>query len=181
MYKNIDTKFAYRAFTGGPIICIFTKSKEGIANGMTAAWSCPFDTNELLLVLDKGHTTSKNIIDGSKIVIALPNSEQVDELLKLGSVHGRDCKDKLKEQGINTELSEKFQMPVMKNALAYFECKLSDKDLFTSKGICLSKVVNVYVKNDMWNEKNNSFDKGCLHTLHHVSEANFTTGGELVK
>lgn len=181
MYKNIDTKYAYRAFSGGPIICIFTKSKEGIANGMTAAWSCPFDTNELLLVLDKGHTTTKNILDGSKIVVALPNKEQLAELLKLGSVHGRDCKDKLKEQDIDTELSHEFQMPVMKDALAYFECELNDKEIFASKGICLSKVVNVYVKNELWNDENNSFDKGCLNTLHHVSEATFSTGGEIVK
>ncbi len=91
MYKNIELNHAYRAFTGGPMICIFTKSKDGVPDGMSAAWNCPFDTDELILVLDKGHTTAENIRNGSKIVVAIPSSNQIPEILKLGSVHGRDC------------------------------------------------------------------------------------------
>ena len=85
LLKNIELNHAYRAFTGGPMICIFTKSKDGVPNGMSAAWNCPFDTDELILVLDKGHTTAENIRNGSKIVVAIPNSNQIPEILKLGS------------------------------------------------------------------------------------------------
>ncbi len=181
MYKNIESNLAYRAFTGGPMICIFTKSKAGTPNGMSAAWNCPFDTDELILVLDKEHTTSENIRNGSKIVVAVPSSNQISEILKLGSIHGRDCSvNKFVEQNVDTEESELFKFPVIKGALAYFECELNDKALFEDKGICLVKVKNCYVQENMWDEASKSFKKGCLNSLHHVSEAVFCTGGELV-
>jgi len=181
MYKNLDVKLAYRVFSGGPMICIFTKSKEGVPNGMSAAWNCPFDTDELILVLDKGHTTAENIRNGSKIVVALPAAGQIPQILALGSIHGRDCTvDKFTEKNLETEESLSFKMSVIKGALAYFECELSDKTLFDDKGICLCKVKNLYVQENMWDDETNSFKTGCLNTLHHVADTVFCTGGQLV-
>ena len=70
MFKKIDNSFAYSVLAGGPIINIFTIGKDGIEDGMTAAWSCPFDPDVLLVVIDKTHTTAKNIRETKKLVIA---------------------------------------------------------------------------------------------------------------
>ena len=153
MYKNIDNSLAYRAFSGGPLVCIFTKSSKDVPDGMTAAWSCPYDPDVLLLVLDKEHTTSENIRHTKKFVVALPSEDQKKTALELGSVHGRDVGNKLQVKDIKTEKSQKFGLDVMSDALAYFECELQDEELFADKGICLSKVVNVYVKADCWDDK----------------------------
>ena len=76
MYKQLDPNFAYRVFTGGPLITIFTKNEKDIPDGMTAAWSCPYDPDVLLLVLDKDHTTSENIRHNGKLVVAIPSADQ---------------------------------------------------------------------------------------------------------
>lgn len=52
--------------------------------------------------------------------------------------------------------------------------------LFEEKGICLSKVVNVYVKDDSWDDKEECFNPGFKRTLHHVTGSTFCSGGELV-
>lgn len=181
MYTKIDIKNAYRVFTGGPVITISTKSPSGVADIMTAAWSCPFDGDELLLVLSTEHTTSENIRNGSKIVVAIPSKEQVSDALKVGSVHGRDVGDKFKSTGVASVESELYKMTTLKDALAYFEGECSDLELFKDKGICLMKVANVYVRNDMWNQKNDNFVPGCFNTIHHVSGGAFASSGDLLE
>ncbi len=180
MYKNIDITLAYRVFSGGPLVCIFTKSSNDVPDGMTAAWSCPFDPDVLLLVLDKDHTTSENIRHTKKFVVALPSEDQKKTALDLGSVHGRDVGNKLQIKDVKTEKSQKFGLDVMSGALAYFRCALQDEMLFEEEGICLSKVVNVYVKDDSWDDKEECFNPGFKRTLHHVTGSTFCSGGELV-
>lgn len=180
MYKNLDTKLAYRVFTGGPLVCISTKNKQGTDNIMTAAWSCPYDTDMLLLVLDLGHTTTANLKDGSKLVVALPSKDQKDIALKLGSVHGSESGDKFEHFKLPFEKSLKLGFKTLKDANAYFECELTDPELLKDKGICLCKVLNVYVKEELFDDESQSFVPGCLNTLHHVSGGSFSTSGEIV-
>ena len=106
MFKKIDNSFAYSVLAGGPIINIFTIGKDGIEDGMTAAWSCPFDPDVLLVVIDKTHTTAKNIREIKKLVIALPTKEGIEDSLKLGSIHGRDDQNKLNK--VKLERTENF-------------------------------------------------------------------------
>ena len=100
--------------------------------------------------------------------------------MDLGSVHGRDVGNKLQIKDVKTEKSQKFGLDVMSGALAYFECELQDEKLFEEKGICLSKVVNVYVKDDCWDDKEECFNPGIKRTLHHVAGSTFCSGGDLV-
>ena len=180
MYKNIANSLAYRVISGGPLVCIFTKSSKDVPDGMTAAWSCPYDPDVLLLVLDKNHTTSENIRHTKQFVVAIPSNSQKNTALELGSVHGRNVGNKLEVKHIKTEKSQKFGFDVMSDALAYFECELQDEQLFSDKGICLSKVLNVYVKSDMWDDNQECFNPGFISTLHHVTGSTFYSGGELV-
>ena len=39
MYKQLDPNFAYRVFTGGPLITIFTKNEKDIPDGTIVAGS----------------------------------------------------------------------------------------------------------------------------------------------
>ena len=66
------------------------------------------------------------------------------------------------------------------DANAYFECELTDPELLKDKGICLCKVLNVYVKEELFDDESQSFVPGCLNTLHHVSGGSFSTSGEIV-
>ena len=179
MFKKIDNSFAYSVLAGGPIINIFTIGKDGIEDGMTAAWSCPFDPDVLLVVIDKTHTTAKNIRETKKLVIALPTKEGIEDSLKLGSIHGRDDQNKLNK--VKLERTENFNYPILKSSIAYFECELADENLFENKGICLAKVQHVYVQEQYWDDKEQAFVPGCFNTIHHVAGSKFSFGGTVVE
>lgn len=179
MFKKIDNALAYRVYTGGPIINVFSISKDGVFDGMTAAWNCPFDTDELIVVIDKGHTTTQNILDTGKLVLAIPCENNLRDLLKLGSSHGRDNKNKISE--VVTEKTANFEYPILKGSLAYFECVLNDKALFADKGICLAKVEHVYVEKSLWDDMEDAFVPGCFETLSHVKGATFSKGGKIIE
>lgn len=179
MYLKLAPELAYHVMTGGPVINLASQSAEGVSDVMTAAWNCPFDTAEMLAVLDRGHTTSANILATGKYVISLPSLEQKALLLRAGSRHGRDCGDKFEALGIPAERSQLFGLKVIAGSLAYIECELCDRGLFAATGILRGTVKNLYVQEDMWNKQNDTFDPGCMHTVHHVSGEIFVSGGKI--
>ncbi|MGN1281444.1 MAG: flavin reductase family protein [Succinivibrio sp.] len=178
MYINIDSNYASGIVVSGPIITVFTKDEKGVADGMTAAWVCPYDPDVVLVVLDKSHTTSENILKTGKFVVAVPSKDQLETALKLGSVHGRDLANKLEALNVDCIKSDKFGFDVMKGALAYIECELSDKDLFADKGICLGKVVNISVEKDFWDESEEAFRPGCFNNIRYIGAHKFMSGGQ---
>ena len=139
-YQNLDVAEAFRVFTGGATVTVASVSKEGVSDVMTAAWNCPFDSSEIIVVLSTTHTTTENIYN-----------------------------------------TEKFKLKVIPNCLAYFECELVDKDLLEKKGICLGRVVNLYVKEGLWNQSEHNFSNGAKLSLHHVTEDKFLSGGTEAK
>ncbi len=180
-YQNLDVAEAFRVFTGGATVTVASVSKEGVSDVMTAAWNCPFDSSEIIVVLSTTHTTTENIYNTGKYVVAIPSCEQKNDILKVGALHGRECGDKFSATGVPFELSEKFKLKVIPNCLAYFECELVDKDLLEKKGICLGRVVNLYVKEGLWNQSEHNFSNGAKLSLHHVTEDKFLSGGTEAK
>lgn len=176
-YQNLDVNEAFRVFTGGSTVTVSSVSKDGVSDVMTAAWNCPFDSSELIVVLASTHTTTENIINTGKYVIAIPHRDQKEDILKVGSLHGRDCGDKFDATGVSFELSQMLKLKVISNCLAYFECELLDKDLLEKKGICLGKVLNLYVQEGLWNHSEHNFANGAKLSLHHVTEDKFLSGG----
>lgn len=178
MYINIDTNYASGLVVGGPVINVFTRDLAGTADGMTAAWVCPYDPDIVLVVLDKTHTTSENIRQTGKFVVTIPSKDQLDKTLKLGSVHGRDLANKLEALNIDCTKSETLGIDVIKDALAYIECELLDKDLFVDKGICLGKAVNISVNKNFWDNAEESFNPGCFNNIRYIGAHKFMSGGE---
>ncbi len=177
-YQKVDTSQAFRIFTGGSTVTVSSKSISGVSDIMTAAWNCPFDADQILVVLASTHTTTENILKTSKFVVAIPEVSQKALILKVGSIHGRDCGDKFEATGVPYEVSEKLQLKVIPNCLAYFECELADQQLLANTGICMGNVINLYVREGLWDNKEHNFAKGAKLALHHVTEDKFITGGE---
>ena len=181
IYEKIPVKSANRLLCGGQIINVSSVSAEGIPDVMTAAWNCPFDSDEVLVVLDKGHTTTANIIATEKFVISIPSQPDIALINKVGSAHGRDVGDKFVWADVKSEKSEKLSIPVLPDALAYIECELTEKDVFIKIGVCLGKVVNIYVKKGLWNAENSHFAEGMKQTMRYVYEGLYLIDGKEVK
>lgn len=180
MYKNLPARAANRLLCGGQIINVSSVSAEGVYDVMTAAWNCPYDADQVLVVLDKGHTTTANIIADGRFVISVPSERDIQVINKVGSAHGRDTGDKFAWAGITPETSEKLGLKVIPGALAYIECELLDAEVLRKTGICLGTAVNVYVKEELWDENGSHFAEGMKHTMSYVHEGLYRVNGREV-
>ena len=93
-YKTLITRDVSRLVGGGQVVNVSTLSKDGVGDVMSAAWNTAYDSDMLLVVLDLGHTTTRNIRDTGKFVVSIPSIEQISEVYKVGSEHGRITGDK---------------------------------------------------------------------------------------
>ncbi len=177
-YKAIDLQQVFRLLGGGQTINISTISKDGVYDVMTAAWNTLYNMDEPLVVLDRNHTTSQNILDTHKYVIALPNKDLITNLKKVGSAHGKDVGDKFKWAGITPGFSEQFKIPFISGSIAYFECELSMEKIFDDTGILVGKCINAMVQEDLFDFEHNVFDPGMKQLLHSLDEERFLAGGE---
>lgn len=181
MYKKLSTRTANRLLCGGQIINISSVSPDGVSDVMTAAWNCPYDADQVLIVLDRGHTTTANILDNGKFVISIPSEDDIRTINKVGSAHGRDVGDKFVWAGIESDKSQVLGLKVIPNALAYIECELINGDVLDKTGVCLGKAVNIYVKDGLWDDEGSHFGEGMKLTLSYVHEGLYRVNGREVK
>lgn len=176
---KISNEFAYRVMTGGPIIMVASKSKEGINDVMTCAWNCPFAYDEMLVVLDLGHTTTQNILDTKNLTICIAPVSMANTMLAVGNVHARDCGDKF--IATNTKSLNNFANGIVVPAgcMAYMECALINETMLKETGICHVKVHNTFVEEQYWDKEQNHFAEGMKHSAHHVCEATLISGGDV--
>lgn len=180
MYQTITTRAANRLTSGGQIITVATTSKDGVADVMTAAWNCPYDSDQVLVVLDLGHTTTKNILETGKFVVAIPSNKQIYTINKVGSAHGRDTGDKFVWAKADSEVSPTLGIKVLKDCLAYIECELTNASVLEQTGVCLGKAVNIYVKEGLWDDVNSSFAEGLKQAVHYIKEDQYLSGGDII-
>ena len=180
-YKTLITRDVSRLVGGGQVVNVSTLSKDGVGDVMSAAWNTAYDSDMVLVVLDLGHTTTRNIKDTGKFVVSIPSIEQISEVYKVGSEHGRITGDKFKWAGIKPEISPKLNIPVIPCEMAYIECELEEPEVFKKTGVAIGRAVNVYVRSDLWDDQSSSFGKGFVHALHYVDESTFYADGKLIR
>ena len=181
MYRELPVEEAYHIQTGGPLIMIASVSEDGTADVMTAAWNAPFDTDQPLVVLDKSHTTSANILATGRYVICIVSDADTKSAFAAGSCKGRDVGDKFEAKGIPSRKSAKLGLKVPDGCLAYIECELkeSEKSMFEKYGILVGKAVGVEADEKYWPEGAGDFREGMKHEVHHVSGSVLIRGGEI--
>ena len=181
MYRELPVEEAYHIQTGGPLIMIASVSKDGVPDVMTAAWNAPFDTDQPLVVLDRGHTTSANILATGRYVICIVSDADTKSAPAAGSCKGRDVGHKFEAKGIPTTKSAKLGMKVPDGCLAYIECELqeSERDMFGKYGILVGKAVGVEADARYWPEGAGDFREGMKHEVRHVSGSTLIRGGDI--
>ncbi len=180
-YIDLTPRATNRIIGGGQLVNVSTLSKDCVPDVMSAAWNTAYDSDKLLVVLDLGHTTTKNIIETGRFVVSVPTIDQVREVYKVGSAHGRDTGDKFKWAGIAPEESRTLRIPVIPGEIAYIECELEEPEVFRKTGVAIGRAVGVYVREDLWNAQTSSFGEGYRHMLHYINESEFYADGKIVK
>jgi len=110
------------------VVLIVSCDRQGRPNIMPAGWSMVTSGTPPMLAVSISHRnyTCKLIDETNEFVIVFPNEEMKDLVGYCGSCSGRNT-DKFAEFGIETVRSKLVKPPLIKDAVACFECKVKGK------------------------------------------------------
>lgn len=170
MRKNIKKT----QFLPLPVIVIGTYGKDKVANAMTAAWATMYDTNQILIVIDKSHKTAKNLVVNKALTVSFATKETLKIADYVGMVSGNDQPDKTKK--LASIKAKNVNAPIFTAFPVTLECKLvSYKD-----EIAIAKVVSMNVDSKYLRE-GNKIDFEKLNPLtYDMTTSNYRTIGSKV-
>jgi len=129
-----------------PVVLVVSCDREGRPNVMPAGWSMVTSAVPPMLAVSIGHRryTHKLIEETGEFVIVFPSEVMGDLINYTGSCSGRDV-DKFKEYNIETLKSKYVRPPLIKDAVACFECKVRGKLVTGDHTIFAGEVLASYV------------------------------------
>ncbi|MFQ6333606.1 flavin reductase family protein [Methylophilus sp. 3sh_L] len=183
MLHSVNPSTAYRLLNHGPTTLI-TSSHAGQRNIMAAAWVCALDFNpsKVTVVIDSKTYTRELMEAEGTFAINLPCVQQIEMVKKVGSISGRDLPgaDKFAEYGIETFSAHEISAPLVKDCVAWLECKLIPEphnqntyDLF------IAEVVAAHADERVFSDGRWHFEgHDELRTIHHIAGGVFFATGQ---
>lgn len=180
---TIELTKAFRLLNHGPTTLI-TSSHAGKDNMMAAAWVCALDFNppKVTVVIDSKTYTRELIEAEGTFAINLPCVKQIEMVKKVGSISGRDFSDtdKFAEYGIETFAAQQISAPLVKDCVAWLECKIIPEahnqdtyDLF------IAEVVAAHADERVFSDGHWHFEgHDELRTIHHIAGGVFYATGQ---
>ncbi len=129
-----------------PAILIGSCSR-GECSALVAAWVTPVsrDPPYIAVAIAPTRYTYSLLKDSGKFSVIVLPWDKLRNLHYLGTVSGREVKDKLSRSGLKWSISD-FGVPVCEEALAYAECSLSKDVPCGDHQLVVGEVVNLFVK-----------------------------------
>lgn len=140
MMKSIERK-AY--FCPLPVLMIGSYDENLKPNLMNAAWGSLCDYDKVMIVLDKTHKTTSNILFNKALTISFGVKDLVEVCDYVGLVSQNKDGNKLDKVNLNTIKSENVLAPVFTDFPLTLECELVSYDEETEMMIC--KIINTLV------------------------------------
>lgn len=163
-----------RLLNHGPTT-IITSAHVEKRNIMAAAWVCALDFNppKVTVVIDSKTYTRELIEAEGTFAINLPCVKQIEMVKQVGSISGRDLldTDKFAEYGIETFAAQEISAPLVKDCVAWLECRIipephnqSTYDLF------IAEVVAAHADERVFSDGRWHFEgHDDLRTIHHIA------------
>ena len=129
-----------------PTVLVVSCDSEGKPDVMPAGWSMVTSGTPPMLAVSIGHKryTHKLIEETSEFVLVFPNEEMNDLIDFTGSCSGRNT-NKFAEYGIATSESKHVKPPLIKDAVACFECRVRGKFLTGDHTIFAGEVLASHI------------------------------------
>lgn len=107
------------------VVIVTTRGADGRDNAMAVGWIAIASGDPLMfmLAIDHGAYTYETINRTRQFVVAFPSDGMGKAVLHVGSHHGRG-RDKLAECGLATQKAARVAAPLIRDAVANFECEL---------------------------------------------------------
>ncbi len=123
-----------------PVLIVGSYDENGRPNAMNAAWGGIYDTNQVILCLDFGHKTYKNIKDRGAFTLSMGVADQVTACDYVGIESANHVENKFEKAGFTAEKSQFVDAPVIRQLPMTLECTLAGE---TADGILIGQIVNV--------------------------------------
>jgi flavin reductase (DIM6/NTAB) family NADH-FMN oxidoreductase RutF len=181
--QPVELTKAFKLLNHGPTT-IITSAHAGKQNIMAAAWVCALDFNppKVTVVIDSKTYTRELMEAEGTFAINLPCVQQIEMVKKVGSISGRDLpgSDKFAEYGIETFPAQEISAPLVKDCVAWLECKTIPEphnqntyDLFIAEVVAAQADQRVF-SDDRWHFEGHDE----LRTIHHVAGGVFYATGQ---
>jgi flavin reductase (DIM6/NTAB) family NADH-FMN oxidoreductase RutF len=179
---------AYRLLNHGPVSLVST-AHEGRSNVMAASWAMPldFDPPKVVVVVDKSTLTRQLMEASGEFALSLPARQLAAEVVKAGSLSGKELEDKQTDKwaatGLDNFPAEKIAAPLVAGCVGWLECRIIDEprnqqqyDLF------IGEVVAAWADPRVFHDDHWVFDHADerLRTLHYVAGGHFLVTGEAI-
>lgn len=170
---------AYRLLNHAPVVLVSTT--DGITpNVSTVAWCapCSMEPPEVMLCIDSGHRTARNIAGTGMLAINIPTADQVDLVMYCGSVSGNKV-NKFQERDIPLRKSAHRGPPLVASCAAWLECIVEPCPDALKRDIVIARCHSAHCRPGvmssayMWNMKS-------YPVLHHLGGRRFLAGGEVI-
>jgi len=148
-----------------PVVLVVSCDREGKPNVMPAGWSMVTSENPpmLAVAINRINYTHKLIEEAGEFVLAFPNEEMKTIIEYTGSCSGKDT-DKFADCSIETLRSEYVKPPLIRDAVACFECKLRAKLMTGDHTIFAGEVVASHIS-DKYKHRLYNFGDGEFRTI----------------
>lgn len=183
LISTLNQKDVFKLLNHGPTT-IITSAHAGKRNIMAAAWVCALDFNppKITVVIDSKTYTRELMEAEGTFAINLPCVKQIEMVKKVGSISGRDLAgtDKFAEYGIETFAAQEISAPLVKDCVAWLECKIIPEphnqntyDLFIAEVIAAHADARVF-SDGQWHFEGHDE----LRTIHHIAGGVFFATGQ---
>ena len=149
MQKQIEFSEAIIRKYPEQVVLITTRSREGKANVMAVGWVTIASGEPPMFVLgiDDGAYTYELIRQTEEFVVAFPPEQMASQTLFAGTHSGRD-QDKFAEVNIAVQDGVIVKAPLIRDAVANFECKLVQVVQPGDCPLVIGQVVAAHVNED---------------------------------
>lgn len=129
-----------------PAVVIVSGSWDNYS-AMVASWTMPVSRKPpvVAIAISKKRYTYEKIVESREFAICVLGFEKLRELHKLGSISGREVKDKIVSCELSKTKGRKVKCPIIDESIAVAECKLSNIIESGDHDIILGEVLDVYL------------------------------------
>jgi flavin reductase (DIM6/NTAB) family NADH-FMN oxidoreductase RutF len=155
------------------VVLVSCVDKLGKTNIITLAWSMPtsFDPPMLVISVSPRRYSHKLIRETGEFAVNIPTMDIVKEVLFCGRRTGRRH-DKFKEACLTPMPAKMVKPPIIKECVAYLECKLHRKTTTGNHELFIGEVLAAYANEGVFNE---TFNIEKVKLLYHAGGDDFVT------
>lgn len=170
---KISPSSGYKLLHPMHTVLVSCVGKSGKPNIITLAWAMPTSISPPLVAISiRPERHSYTLIEESKeFVVNIPTMKILKETLFCGRRSGRDH-DKFQETGLTPSPARKVKPPVIKECIAYLECKLYSEFATGDHTILIGKIVEAYADKEAFTDK---YDLEKARMIFHLGGNDFVT------